>query len=126
MVLVTCARNGYVSSLIHLIGIKFFSGLVSLITGQRFTDTTSGFIVVSRPCCAFLARCLPSDYPEIVGLISVQKAGYSVTEVSVMMRPRLDDQSSIGVVDAFYYVFKVTLAILMGASRQREDPECLK
>jgi hypothetical protein len=118
--------RGYVPSVVHWIGIRFFAALVSLVTGQRFTDTTSGFLVVNQACCAFLARYLPADYPEIEGLIKARKAGYSISEVPVVMRPRLDGQSSIGTWNAIYYVFKVTLAILVSASRQQEDFGCRK
>ena len=116
--------RGYVPSVVHWIGIRFFAALVSLATRQRFTDTTSGFSVINQRCCSFFATCLPADYPEIEGLIKACKAGYSIKEVPVIMRPRLDGESSIGMWDAVYYVFKVTLTILISASRQREAQKC--
>ena len=109
---------GYQASLSRAIGIKLFATLVSLITGQRFTDTTSGFQAANRAAAGFLARHLPTDYPEIEGLVLLCRAGFRVREVPVTMRPRQAGESSITPFRAAYYVFKVLLAILMGLLRR--------
>lgn len=46
-------------------------------TGQRFTDTTSGFQAVNRATAGFLARHLPMDYNDMSCLLhqSVQGNG---------------------------------------------------
>ena len=36
-------KKGFQSTLFRRMGINFFSGLISLVTGNRFTDITSGF-----------------------------------------------------------------------------------
>ena len=110
--------RGYQASLSRAIGIKLFATLVSLITGQRFTDTTSGFHAANLEAVAFLAEHLPTDYPEIEGLVLLCRAGFRVREVPVTMRPRLAGHSSITVFHAVYYVFKVLLAILIGTIRK--------
>ncbi|MER2511525.1 MAG: glycosyltransferase family 2 protein [Nitrosomonas ureae] len=96
------------------IGVKVFAAMVSLITGQRFTDTTSGFQAANRAAVQFLAQHLPSDYPEIEGLVLLCRAGFRVKEVPVTMRPRVAGQSSITLFRSVYYVFKVSLALLIG------------
>ncbi|MDO9069296.1 MAG: glycosyltransferase family 2 protein [Deltaproteobacteria bacterium] len=109
---------GYQASRYRVLGIKLFATLVSLITGQRFTDTTSGFQASNREATAFLAKHLPADYPEIEGLVLLCKAGFRVREVPVTMRPRQAGESSITPWRAVYYVFKVLLGILIGLLRR--------
>jgi len=113
--------QGYQASLSRAIGIKLFATLVSLITGQRFTDTTSGFQAANREAVAFLAEHLPTDYPEIEGLVLLGRAGFRVREVPVTMRPRQAGESSITPFRAAYYVLKVLLAILIGLLRRLPD-----
>jgi glycosyltransferase involved in cell wall biosynthesis len=110
--------KGYQASLLRAIGIKLFATLVSLITGQRFTDTTSGLQAANREAATFLSEHLPADYPEIEGLVLLCKAGFRVREVPVTMRPRQAGESSITPWRALYYIFKVLLAILIGMLRK--------
>jgi glycosyltransferase involved in cell wall biosynthesis len=111
-------EQGYQASVARSLGIKLFATLVSLVTHQRFTDTTSGFQAANRSAAAFLARHLPSDYPEIEGLVLLCRAGFRVFEVPVTMRPRRAGRSSITPLRSIYYTFKVLLAILIGLLRR--------
>jgi len=113
--------QGYQASLSRAIGIKLFAMLVSLITGKRFTDTTSGFQAVNRAAAGFLAQHLPTDYPEIEGLVLLCRAGFRVCEVPVTMQARQAGESSITPFRAAYYVFKVLLAIVVGLLRRLPD-----
>jgi hypothetical protein len=107
----------YEASTTRAWGIRFFAALLSSITGQHFTDTTSGFLACNYRAASYLAQHLPPDYPEIEGLLMLSRAGYRIQEVGVRMRLRHAGASSIGRVGAFYYVFKVTLAVLMSLVR---------
>lgn len=109
--------RGYQASLPRAIGIKLFAVLVSYVAGQRLTDTTSGFQAVNRSTAGFLARYLPTDYPEVEGLVLLCRAGFRVCEVPVFMRPRRAGESSITPLRAVYYVLKVLLAIVVGLLR---------
>jgi hypothetical protein len=112
------APNGYRASSARYWGARLFAGIVSLITGQHLTDVTSGFMVTNRHVAAFLAESAPGDYPEIESLILLCRAGYRVEEAPMIMQARLAGKSSIGLLDAMYYVFKVLLAILIGLLRR--------
>jgi glycosyltransferase involved in cell wall biosynthesis len=111
-------EQGYRASLARGLGIRLFATLVSLVSHQRFTDTTSGFQAANRPAAGFLSRHLPSDYPEIEGLVLLCRAGFRVVEVPVTMRPRRAGRSSITALTSVYYTFKVLLAILIGLLRR--------
>ncbi|GAB4526170.1 MAG: glycosyltransferase family 2 protein [Anaerolineae bacterium] len=112
------ATDGYRASRARYWGTRLFAAIVSLVTGQRFTDVTSGFMVVNHEAAAFLAENTPGDYPEIEALVLLCRAGYRVKEVPVTMQARLAGKSSIGPFDAFYYVVKILLAILIGLLRR--------
>lgn len=104
---------GYKASFSRSIGVKMFAVLVSLITRRRFTDTTSGFQAANRDAVRFLAQHLPTDYPEIEGIVLLRRAGFQVTEVPVTMQPRIAGHSSITLLRSIYYVFKVLLALIV-------------
>lgn len=110
--------EGYLASWQRAIGIQLFARTVSLMTRQRFTDTTSGFQVYNQEALSFLADNLPTDYPEIEGLIMLKKNGFKVTEVGVTMLPRRAGKSSITAVHSIYYIFKVYIAILVEMLRK--------
>lgn len=101
----------------RLLGIKTFAFLVSLITRQKATDTTSGFMVLNRYAIEILADYLPQDYPEVEGRIILHKAGLSTMELPVYMRSRMTGNSSINSWRSIYYAVKVSIAALIGAMK---------
>jgi glycosyltransferase involved in cell wall biosynthesis len=113
----------YTRPFARAVGIRFFSFLVTLVTRQHVSDPTSGFHACTADAARFLARNMPSDYPEIEGLILLCRAGFRVQEAPVVMRPRQGGVSSIGRARAVYYVLKVTLAVLIGLLRARPPKE---
>jgi len=111
-------EGGYRARGIRAIGIRVFALVVRVITGQHFTDTTSGFIATNWDASNFLANNLPSDYPEIEGLVLLCRTGFRVIEVPVKMRPRNSGKSSISHLSSAYYVAKVLLAVFIEILRK--------
>lgn len=76
--------------------IRFLAALLSRLCGQRLTDTTSGFKLMNRRAFAYFAQNLPSEYlgDTIEALVMAKKAGLSIEEVGVDMRPRRAGESS--------------------------------
>jgi len=105
------------------IGITWFARLVSLLTRQRVTDTTSGFQALNRKGIALFAGDYPSDYPEVEATVLVHKHRLRLLEVPVRMREREHGESSITFVRSVYYMFKVTLALLVAMARKVTLPE---
>ena len=105
------------------LGIVFFARLVSLLTGQRVTDTTSGFQALNARGIAIFAADYPHDYPEVEATVMVYKHRLRLVEVPVRMREREHGQSSITALRSVYYVLKVTLALLVGMARRSAVPE---
>ncbi|GAA0401329.1 glycosyltransferase family 2 protein [Paenibacillus motobuensis] len=107
----------YRSPLLRRTGILFFSALVSLVTRQRFTDTTSGFRAAGRKVIDLYADYYPMDYPEVESIVYLKRKGCNITEVRAEMHERQAGKSSITPLKSVYYMIKVTLAVLMSALR---------
>jgi glycosyltransferase involved in cell wall biosynthesis len=96
-------------------GIKAFALAVSLLTGRRATDTTSGFVGMNRRAVETLARYIPQDYPEVEGRIILHKAGLTTIELPAQMRARIAGVTSINSWHSIYYAFKVLVAVFISA-----------
>jgi len=96
-------------------GIKILAAAVSLVTGVRITDPTSGFRGGGRKVIQLFAQTYPQDYPEPESLVLVHKQGFRVSEVPAAMRRRRGGVSSISPLRGVYYMAKVLLAVLMEA-----------
>ncbi len=99
------------------IGIKTFALLVTVLTGQKATDTTSGFMGANKYAISVLADYLPQDYPEVEGRIILHKAGLTTLELPAHMRSRMAGISSINSWRSIYYAVKVSIAALIGAMK---------
>jgi glycosyltransferase involved in cell wall biosynthesis len=103
-------------------GIRWFARLVSLLTRQKLTDTTSGFQAVNARAIRLFAADYPHDYPEVEAAVMVVRHKLRIMEVPARMRGRETGESSITVLRSFYYAIKVTLALLVGIFRRRVVP----
>ena len=105
------------------IGITWFAKVVSLLTRQRVTDTTSGFQALNHLGIALFAGDYPSDYPEVEAIVLVFKHRLRLAEEPVLMREREHGESSITFLRSVYYMLKVTLALLVAMVRKYAVPE---
>jgi hypothetical protein len=111
-------NRGYITPRLRRLGIVLLSAAISLITGRRVTDPTSGFRASNRRAICFCARHYPYDYPEPESVVLFWQARLRMIETPVTMNPRYGGQSSITLVRSVYYMFKVFLAILIGLLRR--------
>lgn len=114
--------DGYRSTCARRLGISVLAGVNSLLTGQRVTDSTSGFRVYDRRAIEFLARYYPVDYPEPETVVLLGRNGFAISEVQTRMAARRGGTSSIAGFKGGYYMVKVLLAILMTALRKPVVP----
>lgn len=110
-------REGFQSSGLRRVGIRYFSALIRLLTGARVTDPTSGMRMVNRDVMRIYAESYPKDYAEPESVAAILRMGKKVTEVPVIMRERAEGVSSIHGMKSVYYMVKVTLAILVECLR---------
>ena len=104
-------------------GIRWFAHLVSLLTRQKLTDTTSGFQARERPRDPALRRRLPARLPRGGGggdgrpppaaASSRSRRGCAAARPADRRSPTLR---------SLYYAIKVTLALLVGIFRRRVVP----
>ena len=113
------SKEGFQSSFIRRLGIKYFTVLIKLFTGKKITDPTSGFRMCNRKIIKIFANSYPKDYPEPETAVTILKNKLTIEEVPVVMRARTEGVSSISPFKSIYYMFKVTLAIIIESMRKR-------
>ncbi|MEI6563394.1 MAG: glycosyltransferase family 2 protein [bacterium] len=110
-------KDSYKSTTFRHAGIRGLAFLLSLICRARVTDPTSGFQMMNRPLISYFSRSYPLDYPEPESLALLRRQGYRFCEVGARFRPRTTGESSIRSWDAFYYMLKVGLALVVDRAR---------
>lgn len=113
-------QNGFRSSAIRRIGIRFLSALIRFLTGRTVMDPTSGFRACGRRFIEVFAAYYPADYPEPEAVMVVHRLGGRLLEVPVVMRARQSGVSSIAFLKPFYYMIKVSGAILLHTLKNRK------
>ena len=113
--------QGFKSTSLRRVGIRFFRILIKSVSGYTPSDPTSGFRGYNRKALKFATRYYPSfDYPEPEELVLMKKNNFRIKDVFTEMRERQGGTSSISLLKSVYYMFKVGFAILMVASRPKE------
>ena len=108
------------STFIRRIGIRFFAVFLGILTGIHVTDPTSGYRATSKELIKKFARYYPIDFPEPEAIKIAKRLGARIGEVPVKMRKRLGGVSSIRYFATFYYMIKVTLAILIDGLKKEK------
>ena len=111
-------KQGFQSSSMRRVGIRFFSWLIKVLTGHKITDPTSGLRMVGRNVMELFSRDYPRDYPEPESVVAVLRRDMKVEEIPVIMHERSGGVYSISLNKSVYYMIKVTLAILIERIRK--------
>ena len=106
-------KQGFQSSAVRRLGIRFLSGLAWALSGVRVKDITSGYRVVNRRFIDIYADDYPADYPEPEAMIIAAIHGGRIREYPVIMKERDAGVSSINFKRSIYYMVKVTLAMII-------------
>ena len=105
---------GFRSTRLRRIGSRVIAqALNRLFSGGRITDPTSGMRLLDRRAIAFFAKAYPMDFPEPIALAWAMRAGLTVGEAPVGMRPRETGASSIDGLKAVSYMIRVLGYILL-------------
>lgn len=114
--------QSYCPPLSRRIGMWLFAKVASVLAGRRITDPTSGFQAISHEALRFYAHeRYPVDYPDADVLAMVARAGLRLVEVPVRMLPSPEGKSMhAGVVKPLYYVFRMSLALLLVPLRREK------
>jgi len=103
------------------LGVWFFSRITAVVTGRRLYDVTSGLQLIRGKVLPFLVSpYFPTDYPDADLLILLRRCGFSIKEVPVAMRESPPGKRSMHRgPKVFYYIYKMTLSILMAFLERR-------
>lgn len=94
---------------------------VRLLTGRRYTDTSSGFRAFNRDVLQYFARSYPSEYMESVeALVNVSYEGFRIVEVPIDMHARAGGSASNMHVKLAYHYVRV-IATLLARIRKRSN-----
>lgn len=104
--------DGFQSTWLRRVGIKWLSFLIKLCSGARIHDVTSGFRASGRRAIDLFCEYYPSDYPEPESIVCVGNAKLSIAEIPAIMHERQGGTSSIGGLKSAYYMISVSLAII--------------
>ncbi len=97
-------------------GMHFLGFVVKLLSGQRFSDTSSGFRAFSRPVLEFFARSYPVEYMDSVeALLLACYEGFTVVETPVAMRYRSAGVPSNRNLRLLFHCLRLMVAILITA-----------
>jgi glycosyltransferase involved in cell wall biosynthesis len=101
---------------------SILSTVLSRVTGTRLTDTTSGFKACNKSAIALFAANYPAEYlgDTIESLVIASRAGLTVRQVGVKMRPRAGGRPSHSPVKAAVFLGRALLALLIALSRPSE------
>lgn len=113
-------KEGFQSSGMRRLGIKYFTGLIKMLTGKKITDPTSGMRMINRKIMKQFSEEYPRDYPEPESVVTILKKGARVEEMSVKMNAREEGISSISPSRSIYYMVKVSIAVLVAAIRKEK------
>lgn len=113
-------RVGFQSSAARRLGIRYFRWLNQLLIRRTVHDSTSGFRAFNQRTIALVNRYYPDEYPEPEAVVLFGLNRLRIAEVPVVMRERQGGTSSITLIRALYYMFKVTMGTLFVYIRLRK------
>lgn len=103
---------------------SLLSTTLSRVARTRLTDTTSGFRASNRRAIELFAREYPAEYlgDTVESLVIACRAGLTVRQVGVEMRPRAGGTPSHSPVKAAVFLGRALLALVIALSRPLHHP----
>jgi glycosyltransferase involved in cell wall biosynthesis len=109
------AENTLDPNVIRRFAMWWLARVASQATGQKITDSTSGFRLIHRPLLDELAEQLPDYYlgDTFEALVVLGRSGYVVEEIGVAMAPRQSGVSSASNKRAIVLISKALATVLL-------------
>jgi glycosyltransferase involved in cell wall biosynthesis len=112
-------KDNFRSTVLRRLGSWWLKLVLRVVARVRISDPTSGFRLYGPRALKLFDETYPYDYPEPESLAIARANGLVLAEVPVTMRERQGGTSSIAGLFTLYYMFKVTLAIVLSYIRAR-------
>lgn len=99
---------------------RMLSAALSKIARSRLTDTTSGYRACGRELIEYYARNYPVEYlgDTVDTIVQARRAGYTIGQVAVAMRPRQGGTPSNSPLKAMIYLFRAFFALALALVRR--------
>src|SRR5262249_49215226 len=94
-------------------GQSALAACLTLVTGRRVTDPTSGFWLFGPRALRLLAEHHPTGYAEPELALLLRRNGLRVVEVPIRMRPRLAGRTSLTASRTLLALARTLLAIVV-------------
>lgn len=114
------SSSEFQSTFMRRLGKNIISFIIKICCKKKITDPTSGFRAIDKNIIEMFAKEYPVDYPEPESIVSVLNNNYKIEETSVSMNEREGGTSSIKVLNSAYYMFKVSLAIIIDSLNKKK------
>jgi glycosyltransferase involved in cell wall biosynthesis len=112
------AGSTYEMPLLRRLGSSWFRVLVRVLSGVELGDPTSGLQGLSRDVLELYAtEVFPLDYPDADVLVLAARSGFRIAEIDAHMRVDAGSPSMHSGVRVLFYVYKMTLCVIMNATR---------
>jgi glycosyltransferase involved in cell wall biosynthesis len=112
------AGSTYEMPLLRRLGSAWFRVLVRALSGVELGDPTSGLQALSRGVLElYSTEIFPLDYPDADVLVLAARSGFRITEIDAHMRVEAGSPSMHSGPRVLYYVYKMTLCVIMNATR---------
>lgn len=120
-------KDNFRSTVLRRLGSWWLRMLLRVVARVRVSDPTSGYRVYGRRALALFNETYPYDFPEPESLAVARARGLQISEVPVQMRERQGGTSSIAGFSTIYYMFKVTIAVVLtyvrAIGKKPKDPD---
>ncbi len=117
-------RTDYEVGRVRRRAMRLLGRAVRILSGQEFTDTSSGFRAFGPSALELFAADYPAEYMESVeALVMACTSGLHVVEVPVRMRVRAGGQPSTRNVRLVYHYSRLLLVMLLTSRRARPPAE---
>lgn len=118
------SSSEFQSTFMRRLGKNIISIIIRICCRKKITDPTSGFRAIDRKVLELFAKEYPVDYPEPESIVNVLNENYKIEEASVSMNERQGGTSSIKIFNSIYYMFKVSLAIIIDSMNKKKVKKC--
>lgn len=99
---------------------RFLAVVVSRVTGNRLDDVTSGFRAADHKAIALFAEHYPTEYlgDTVESLVLTSRAGLSIAQRPVSMRPRQGGRPSQGALRSTLFLGRALMAVSVALMRR--------
>ena len=109
----------YKTTLPKRAGMKIFAWIASLLTSQKITDPTSGFLAFNDQVLSlYCSDIYPDDYPDAHLIILLHLAGLKIQEVPVTMYPN-PKKSMHSFFSSIFYIIVMLLYIFISLASRK-------